>query len=90
MSGYLAAYSMDFDAPGGRKAWEGERRKRIVGKSRISVGIHNLAIAVNGNKATARFRQDYNADALKVSSRKTLEFVKTSDHWVIVKESTGG
>lgn len=90
MSGYLAAYGKDFDAPGGRKAWEDERRKRIVGKSSISVGISNLDIAITGNKATARFRQDYSADALKVTSRKTLELAKTGDRWAIVRESTGG
>jgi tetratricopeptide (TPR) repeat protein len=90
MNGYLAAYGKDFDAPGGRKAWEEERRKRIIGKSSISVGISNLDIAVNGSKATARFKQDYSADALKVSSRKTLELAKTGDRWTIVRESTGG
>jgi ketosteroid isomerase-like protein len=90
MNGYLAAYGKDFDAPGGRKTWEEERRKRIIGKSSISVVVSNLDIAVNGNKATARFRQDYSADALKVSSRKTLELAKTGDRWAIVRESTGG
>ncbi len=92
MGGYLGAYGKAFDPPGSqsRKAWEEERRVRIVGKSRISVDITNLDVKVDGTKATARFRQDYNADNLKVSSRKTLELVKTGDHWAIVKESTGG
>lgn len=92
MGGYLAAYGKAFDPPGSqsRKAWEEERRVRIVGKSRISVDISNLDVKVDGSKATARFRQDYNADSLKVSSRKTLEFVKAGDQWQIVKESTGG
>ncbi|PKO45023.1 MAG: DUF4440 domain-containing protein [Betaproteobacteria bacterium HGW-Betaproteobacteria-3] len=92
MGGYLGAYGKEFDPPGSqsRKAWEDERRARIVGKSRISVGIDNLSVQVRGDKATARFRQSYVADALKVSSRKTLELVKTGDHWAIVKESTGG
>lgn len=92
MTAYLAAYDKEFDPPGSqsRKAWEDERRARIVGKTRISVGIDNLSVQVRGDKATARFRQSYVADALKVSSRKTLELVKTGDHWAIVKESTGG
>ncbi|MDZ4143274.1 MAG: tetratricopeptide repeat protein [Burkholderiales bacterium] len=92
MTAYLAAYGKAFDPPGkqSRKAWEEERRVRIVGKSRISVDITNLDVNVDGSKATARFRQDYNADSLKVSSRKTLEFVKAGDQWHIVKESTGG
>jgi len=91
MSGYLAAYGKEFSPPGNqaRKAWEEERRTRIVGKSRISVKLNNLAITVSGNKAVAKFRQDYSADSLNVSSRKTLDLVKSGDRWVIVKESTG-
>jgi tetratricopeptide (TPR) repeat protein len=88
-SDYLAAYGSEFDAPGGRKAWEEERKKRIVGKNKISVKLNDLNIKVTGNKAQARFRQDYNADALSVSSRKTLDLVKSGDRWVIVKETSG-
>jgi hypothetical protein len=44
---------------------------------------------VQGNKATARFRQDYSADTLNVTSRKTLELIKSGDQWLIVQESTG-
>jgi ketosteroid isomerase-like protein len=91
MNRYLASYGKEFDPPGNqaRKAWEDDRRSRIVGKARISVTLNNLAIQVNGGKATARFRQDYHADTLNVSSRKTLDLVKAGDRWVIVKESTG-
>ncbi len=91
MGAYLGAYGKEFDPPGNldRKAWEEERRSRIVGKARISVKLSELNIAVNGNRATARFRQAYSADSLNVSSRKTLELAKSGDRWVIVKESTG-
>ena len=86
---YFSAYGKEFDAPGGRKTWEEERRKRIVGKNKISVKLSALAVTVNGNKAQAKFRQEYNADALAVSSRKTLDLVKSGDRWVIVKETAG-
>jgi tetratricopeptide (TPR) repeat protein len=91
MNGYLSSYGKEFDPPGKqtRAAWEAERRARIVGKNRISVQVSDLAVTVNGNKAVARFRQAYTADALKVSSRKTLELVKSGDRWTIVRESTG-
>jgi ketosteroid isomerase-like protein len=90
MGGYLGAYGKEFDPPGkqSRHAWEEERRARIVGKSRISVKISDLAVSVNGAKATARFKQAYSADALNVSSRKTLELSKSGDRWLIVREST--
>jgi tetratricopeptide (TPR) repeat protein len=92
MSGYLGSYGQSFDPPGkqARKAWEEDRRARIVGKSKINVKLSSLSIAVQGAKATARFKQDYSADSLNISSRKTLDLAKVGDRWVIVKESTGG
>jgi tetratricopeptide (TPR) repeat protein len=90
MKDYLAAYGKDFDAPGGRKSWEEERRQRITGKSRISVKISNMAIKIDGNKARASFRQDYAADSLNVSSRKTLDLARAGNQWVIVREASGG
>ena len=90
MAAYLGAYGKDFDAPGGRSTWEGERKKRILGKSKISVVVSNLDIKITGNKAQARFKQDYDADSLSVNSRKTLDMVRDGNRWVIVRESTGG
>lgn len=88
---YLSAYGKAFTPPGGqsRKAWEDERRKRIAGKSRIQVKLERLTVTMDGGKAIVRFRQDYRADALAVSSRKTLELTKTGDRWLIIRESTG-
>lgn len=91
MAGYLGSYGKDFDPPGSasRKTWEEDRRSRIMGKSRISVKLSDLAVAVNGGKAVVKFKQAYSADSLNVSSRKTLELVKAGERWVIVRESTG-
>ena len=88
---YLGSYGANFDTPGSqsRSAWEADRRVRIVGKSRISVKLSNLSVAVQGGKAVARFKQDYSANSLNVSSRKTLDLAKVGERWVIVKESTG-
>ncbi|MBT2336780.1 tetratricopeptide repeat protein [Variovorax paradoxus] len=92
MDRYLAAYGPDFNPGGGqsRKGWEEERRARIVGKSSISVNIENLVISVNGQAATAKFRQIYRADNLNISSRKTLELQRAGNQWHIRKESVGG
>ncbi|WP_296447302.1 YybH family protein [Rhodoferax sp. UBA5149] len=91
MSAYLGAYGKEFTPPAkqSRSAWEQERRNRIAGKSSIRVKLENLTVTVNGSKAVAKFRQDYRANALAVSSRKTLELLKTGDKWLIVRESTG-
>ncbi|MBC7603110.1 MAG: tetratricopeptide repeat protein [Ramlibacter sp.] len=92
MGAYLGAYGKEFDPLGKmtRKSWEDERRSRIVGKNRISVKLEQLSVKVNGNTATAKFKQNYTADSLVVSSRKTLDLAKAGDRWVIVRESTGG
>jgi tetratricopeptide (TPR) repeat protein len=90
MNGYLGAYGKDFEAPGGRKNWEDERKKRILGKNKISVQLSNLDIKIDGSKAQARFKQAYDADNLSVDSRKTLDLTRVDNRWVIVRESTGG
>lgn len=91
MAAYLGSYGKEFDPPGsvGRKAWEEDRRSRIMGKSSISIKLNDLAVSVNGSKAVVKFKQAYSADSLNVSSRKTLELVKAGERWVIVRESTG-
>jgi tetratricopeptide (TPR) repeat protein len=92
MKAYLDAYDKSFAPPGrqSRAEWEKEREARIVGKSKISVRLSDLTVSVNGDKATARFRQAYSADSLNVSSRKTLDLVNSNGRWAIVRESTGG
>ncbi|MBK6322846.1 tetratricopeptide repeat protein [Candidatus Aalborgicola defluviihabitans] len=91
MKAYLASYSKDFATPSGmsRSAWEEERRQRIINKSKISVRLEHLTVTVSGNMAVAKFKQEYKANDLSVSSRKTLDLVKNGDRWQIVKESTG-
>jgi tetratricopeptide (TPR) repeat protein len=90
MAAYLGAYGKEFDAPGGRKSWEEERKKRIMGKNKISVQVSNLDVKIVGSKAQVRFKQDYDADSLSVNSRKTLDFVRADNRWMIVREATGG
>ena len=91
MKAYLSAYGKEFVPPNklSRSAWEGERRKRIMGKSSISVKLENLTVTITGNVAVAKFRQDYRSGALAVSSHKNLELTKSGEHWLIVKEAIG-
>ena len=91
MTQYLAAYGKDFQTPGHvpRNTWEEDRRLRITGKSHITINLIELKVTVNGNRAVAKFRQAYKADALAVMSRKTLELAKTGDRWLIVREYSG-
>jgi tetratricopeptide (TPR) repeat protein len=90
MRDYLAAYTRNFSGTSkSRKEWEEDRRSRIMSKRSISVGLSDLKTEVQGDKATVQFRQDYRADTLKVSGRKTLELVRSNGRWLIQKESTG-
>lgn len=91
MTRYLAAYSKEFQTPDqmSRSAWEEHRRVRIVGKAHISVGLDNLEVTVEGDKAVAKFQQDYKADTFAVVSLKTLDLVKSGDRWLIVRETSG-
>ena len=92
MNGYFAAYTSDFNgSAGSRKAWEQDRRDRISTRKDIKVSISDLKVTVNGDKATARFRQAYSSDKLSTNSRKTLELSRTSSgKWVIKQETSGG
>jgi len=92
MAGYLGAYAPDY-SPGGKshKAWEEERKARIVPRKRISVEISDLRVSVNGDKAQAHFRQTYESDTLNTAGHKTLDLVRSpSGKWLIRQESVGG
>lgn len=92
MTGYFKAYAPEFDPPGrlSRSEWEKERRERILPKTRIEVELRQLRIDQQGQEATVRFVQHYQADALKASSRKTLKLVKQQNRWLITQETVGG
>jgi tetratricopeptide (TPR) repeat protein len=92
MAGYLGAYTPDY-ATGGKshKAWEEDRKARILPRKRIAVEISDLRVSVNGDKAQAHFKQTYESDALTTSGHKTLDLVRTpSGKWLIKQESVGG
>ncbi|MBT9549989.1 MAG: tetratricopeptide repeat protein [Hydrogenophaga sp.] len=91
MTGYLGAYAGNFTPPGGqsRSAWEADRKARIMPRNRIGVDVSDVTVSVTGDRASARFKQDYTSDSLSVTSRKTLDMVKSGNRWLIVRESTG-
>ncbi len=88
VKGYLAYYASDFQPPNGltRKAWENERAQRIDKPGKLQVKVDEIKITFAGDKATARFRQNYTSATLKSSAGKTLVFVKSGSRWVISQE----
>ncbi len=88
---YLASYGKSFKVPGGksRSEWETERRQRIEAPSKIEVRVDSLAVKVDGNNATAKFRQHYKSNIVSANSSKTLTLTKTDGAWLIVDERSG-
>lgn len=92
MNAYLDAYSDKFSPADGSSlsAWKEARRQRIVGKQSIKVNVRNLQVTVDGDQATAKFRQHYAAGSLNTTTRKTLTLRQEKGGWHIVRETTGG
>ncbi|MGE4240809.1 L,D-transpeptidase Cds6 family protein [Ramlibacter sp.] len=92
MEGYFSSYSADFRPAGlaSRKAWEEQRRQRILGKSRIAVNVSDVSVELNGATAIVKFRQNYAADGLVLTDLKTLEMARDGQRWRITRETTGG
>lgn len=88
---YLAAYAKDFQTPGGeaRDTWEAERSRRINKPEPIQVGIENLLVTVEDDRATARFRQNYKSGKLKTAATKTMILVRRDGKWLIQQERVG-
>lgn len=88
---YLSFYSDGFvpQQLQSRQAWAEERRARIAGKSRITVNIAAPQVVMDGNVATAKFRQVYVSDRLTDKTMKTMTLEKRDGQWRIMKEQAG-
>jgi tetratricopeptide (TPR) repeat protein len=89
---YLAAYSPAFDPPGSmsREAWEQQRTERIEKPKSIEVVVKVQSITVEGDAATAVFRQSYRSDTLKSTNTKAITFEKVGGKWLIKQERITG
>ncbi len=85
---YLAAYASDFRTPGGesRSAWEAERARRIDKPDPIQISIEKMQISVEGDQATAKFRQHYRSGKYKSSATKAMALVRRDGRWLIQQE----
>ena len=92
VKGYLAHYASDFEVPGGdsRAEWEKQRTERIERPKSIKVDLEMRSVEVDGDEATAVFRQSYASDTFKSNATKTLKLVKSNGRWLIRQERVGG
>ncbi|MBI2306466.1 MAG: tetratricopeptide repeat protein [Rhodocyclales bacterium] len=91
VKGYLAHYAPDFQTPNGmpRKAWEAERQQRIEKPGKIQVSVDDVKVAIAGDKATVKFRQNYKSATLNSSAGKTLVLIRVGGKWLIQQERVG-
>ncbi|MDD4887346.1 MAG: tetratricopeptide repeat protein [Thiomonas sp.] len=91
LSGYFAAYAPDFKPEKGVSlaSWKDQRRARISDKAKITIKVHDMTVQIEGDKATARFRQHYTAGALDFDGPKTLQMQRENGKWLIVREIVG-
>jgi Flp pilus assembly protein TadD/ketosteroid isomerase-like protein len=90
--GYLAFYAPDFTPPKGepRAQWEAERRDRLAKPRKIQVSVVQPRVTlVDAKTARVSFRQNYSADSLKTTGRKTLVLTKQGERWLIRQELVG-
>jgi len=87
---YLSFYAPEFKTPKGvsRRAWENEREARITRPDWIKVSYNAPEIRLDGNQATARFQQQYQASNFKSSSLKTLTLIRSGATWLILSEES--
>jgi len=92
VAAYLAFYASDFHTPRGtsRSAWEKSRHERISKPKSIHVEITNPKTSfTDTRRAKVSFKQSYHSDAIKTTTTKTLEMVKTGEKWLIKQEQVG-
>ncbi|MEO6823595.1 MAG: tetratricopeptide repeat protein [Nitrosospira sp.] len=92
VAAYLAFYGSDFHPPRGvsRSAWEKSRHERISKPKSIHVDIASPKVSLTDTRhARVSFRQSYHSDAVKSTTTKSLEMVKTGGKWLIKQEHVG-
>ncbi|MCB1887501.1 MAG: ankyrin repeat domain-containing protein [Rhodocyclaceae bacterium] len=87
---YLTHYSRRFVPADGNTldGWKAQRRTRVGKPGSIRVTLTDIDVSVDGDKAIARFVQDYQSDSYKVVNTKQLTFGRESRRWRIVDERT--
>ena len=88
MDAYVAFYAPDFKGSfKNRAAWLASRKSRIVTRNTVEVNLSNIDVVVEGNRASAKFRQQYRSNVMKDDTQRTLEFRDIGGRWLITGES---
>lgn len=89
MEGYLSAYDAGYKGTTkSRAAWVAERKMRIMGKNSIQITVESPTVDLNGDTATASFRQIYVGGSVHSDGIKTLTLKKIGGKWQITNETS--
>ena len=89
VNAYLAAYASDYAADGmTRSNWEAQRRERVSSQKSIDVQLSDMTIDLQGDTASATFRQAYRSDRFSSTVTKTLKLALQNGQWRIVGEDS--
>lgn len=88
VAAYLSFYSDHFQPPANmsREAWEAQRNERVSRPEYIKVELSEMDVSGNGKQVMVKFKQRYESNLLKSSTRKTLTLEKQADAWKITSE----
>ena len=91
LPGYFSAYAPNFKPEKGMSlaSWKDQRRARISDKAKITIKVHDMKVRIEGDKATARFRQHYTSGSLDFDGPKTLQMQRENGQWLILREIVG-
>ncbi|KAB2969658.1 hypothetical protein [Zoogloea sp.] len=91
INAYLAHYAPDFRPANqvGYNTWQQQRKERLGRPGELSIRISSPEIKINGERATARFVQNYAGGGQRLSEIKTLDLVRNEQRWLIVAERIG-
>jgi murein L,D-transpeptidase YafK len=88
MDRYGACYASNFRAQGKNlKAWVAYKQDLSKRYKNIRVRTENLRVAVQGDRATATFKQYYSASNIKSSGLKKLDLIRINGEWKITRET---
>lgn len=91
MDAYLAWYAPNFvsSTGEGRAAWDGKRRAIMGREADIRLALTDLSVTLqDANQARAEFTQSYRSSSYQDLVRKTLQWERVGERWLITREST--
>ena len=89
---YFSFYAKDFEGGpriASRAKWEAAQRAQFASKKKRTTTLADLKVRVDGDGATARFREEDRIGETRTTSRKVLSLINRDGKWLIREERLG-